>query len=188
MFFGFDIVTDMLGSQSEIIEDHPFALSVGNFSFEGRTDCAAAQGFGQHQNIAGLGASLGKESLRVNQTGDGQPVLWLVVGDGMAPGNHRSGLDDLFRAAPQDLADYLRGHVGRKSAHVQGKNHLAAHSVNIAHGVGRGNGPVIIGIIHHRRKKVDGVDDGLLVIQFVDSSIIGRMQPNQKGGMAVLAK
>jgi hypothetical protein len=66
---------------------------------------------------------------------------------------------------------------------LSAEEHLAAHGVDIAHGVGRGDRAVGPGVIHHRREEVGGLDQGALIVQAEDGGVIRLAQPHQHVGI-----
>ncbi len=56
----------------------------------------------------------------------------------------------------------------------------SAHSIYIAHRIGRRNGPVIVGIINDRREEVGGQDYGRLSVNFINGRVIRAVQANQE--------
>ena len=94
----------------------------------------------------------------MDNTHDAEAVLGLLVVDGVATGDDAAGLRDLGSAAAQYLGEYVGREVLRESDNVQGEHNLAAHGEDVAHGVGGGDSAIGVGIIHHRREEVDGLD------------------------------
>lgn len=80
----------------------------------------------------------------------------------------------------------LIGQSVRKSGQVQSQEGLAAHGIDVAHGVSGGNRPVVIGVIHHRRKEIGGENQGPLVAQFPDGGIIRLRETYQQIGVVYL--
>ena len=78
----------------------------------------------------------------------------------------------LFRAAAQDLAEDVQVHALREADKVQRGLHLAAHSVDVAEGVRRCDLPEGVGVVHHRREKVQGLHHRHLVRQLIHGGVI----------------
>lgn len=99
----------------------------------------------------------------------------------MAANNDTPSLSDLFSAAPKDFRHYLQGQVIRKAGDIQGKQDFTAHRIHVAHGIGRCDSPINVGVIHNGREEVDRLNEGPLTVNLVDSGIISRTcQPNQQ--------
>ena len=127
---------------------------LGQVAHGGGGDDAGAQGLGQVENVAGPGAGLGEDVLGVDEAHDAEAVLGLVVDDRVAAGDEAARLQHLVGAAAQDLDQDVLAQVVGEGGHVQGQEHLAAHGVDVAHGVGGGDGAEGVGVVHQRGKKV----------------------------------
>ncbi len=106
------------------------------------------------EGIAGAGAGLGEDLLGVDEAHDAEAVLGLLVDDGVAAGDEAAGLEHLVGAAAQDIGQDVLAQVVGEGGHVQGQEHLAAHGVDVAHGVGGGDGAEGVGVVHQRGKKI----------------------------------
>ena len=93
-----------------------------------------------------------------------------------------AGLGDLVRPTAQDLADDVGVEVLGEGAQVQREERLGAHGVDVAERVGGRDGPKPVGVVDDRRKEVDGLHDGLGVIEAVDGGVIGRAKADQQVG------
>ncbi len=134
---------------------------IGCVALGGGGDDAHAQRLGQQELVAWPRATLLAHPAGMDGAHHRQAELGLVVVDGVSAGDHAAGLGHLFGRAAQDLADGRRGQLGRKGGDAQGQDHLPAHGIDVAHGIGRGDRAIGIGIVHHRREKVGGKDEGL---------------------------
>jgi hypothetical protein len=101
-----------------------------------------------------------------------QAILGFVVVYCVTAGQHATRFAHFFRAAAQNVGDNLWGQVGGKAADVKRERHLAAHGVYIAHRVRGGNRAIVVGIVHRRREKVERLDDGDLVADFIDCRVV----------------
>ena len=81
----------------------------------------------------------------MNQPRHRQPVLRLLVLNGVPARDGRTHGAHPLRAPAQDLRHHVCGQIGRERGDVQGEQHLTAHGVNVAHGVGRGDRTVLVG-------------------------------------------
>jgi len=59
----------------------------------------------------------------------------------------------------------------------------APHRVDIAEGVGGGDGAVGVGVIHQRREKIHRQHHGLLIVELVDRGVVGRGQADEEIGV-----
>ena len=153
--------------------------------FGGGRDDSRADGLRQHQAIARARAAFGEDARGMHEANRGEAILWLVVGDGMPARDQRARLAHLLRAAAQNLGQNLGIEVVGEADEVQGEERVAAHGVDVAEGVGGGDGAEGIGIVHHRREEIRRGNDGLFVIQAIDGGIIGVAQPHEQvaGGL-----
>ncbi len=113
-----------------------------------------------------------------------QPILRLVIGDGMAASDQRACLAHFLRAAAQNLGQNVWIEVIGEANQIQAEERLATHGVDVAERVGGGDGPEGIGVVHHRRKEIRRGDDCLVVVQAIDGGIIGVAQPHEQVGAA----
>ena len=70
----------------------------------GGAEDAHAQPLGQQELIALSGSVIGVDMRRMHRAHDGQAVLHVGIGDGMAAYQRAAGLGHLFRAAPHHFA------------------------------------------------------------------------------------
>ena len=83
--------------------------------------------------------------------------------------------------ALQNLANHLGAeHIDRHADQSHSKDGCAAHGVNIADGVGRGNATKVKRVVNDGHEEVGGGDQRLLVIQLVDRGIISRVYAHQQ--------
>ncbi len=106
----------------------------------------------------------------------------------MATGDNSAGLGHLFSSTAQDLADNGRRKLGWESGNAQSQEHLPTHGIDVAHGIDCSDSTINIGVIDHRREKVGGKDECLVIANPVDGSIIGRAKAHQEIGIVLLAK
>lgn len=97
----------------------------------------------------------------------------------MPAGDDGSGLAHFLRAAAQDLGQDRTIKIVGEGRQIQRKQHFAAHGIHIAQSVGGRNRTERVRIVHDGRKEIDRADDGLLVVQLIDSSIIRPVKPHQ---------
>ena len=133
---------------------------------------AHAQPLGQHQAVTCLGRVVGVNMVRVDNAHNRQAVFHIAIGDGVAPGQHAAGLRHLFRAAAHHLPQNIQVRLLREAHNVQRRFHLAAHGPYIAEGVGGCNLPEGVGVVHHRREKVQGLHHRHLVRQLIHGGVI----------------
>jgi len=84
------------------------------------------------------------------------------------------------RAAAQDQADRLAWQRLREGGDVEREQHLAAHRIDVAHRIGRGDRAPVVRIVNERPEEVDGQHYGLRIVQPVDSGVVRRCKPDQQ--------
>ena len=146
----------------------------------GRGDDAGPERLGEEEPIAGAQATLDEHAVGMDAAGNAQPILRLVVDDGVAAGDDAAGLCDLLGTATKDLGDDALVHLTRKAGDREREQHLAAHRVHVGHGVGGGHGAPRPRVVHDRWKEVDGLDERELVADPVDRRIVGGTEPDEE--------
>ncbi len=142
---------------------------------------AAADRLGQHEGVPRARAHVAPVALRVHETGDGEAELGLLVVGRVASGEHGAGLQDLLAGAGDDAGQHLGAEdVPREAQQVQGRQGAAAHGVDIAQGVGRGDPAEEHGIVHRRRDDVRREHEGALVVEPVDGRVVARLEPHEE--------
>jgi hypothetical protein len=92
----------------------------------------ARKGIGQHQDVAGNGAGVGQDLVRVHRPGHRQPVLGLGVVDRVAPGYGRARGDDHVAPAAEDLAEHLGAETLEwEGDDVEREHRRRAHRVDV---------------------------------------------------------
>ena len=67
----------------------------------------------------------------MDQTGDAQAVLGLLVLDAVAAGDHRPGLGHLGSAPCQNISHRLHRQAGGEGQQIHGQPGLAPHGVHV---------------------------------------------------------
>ncbi len=70
--------------------------------------------------------------------------------------------------------------VNGKADDVQAQYRSAAHSVDVAEGVGDGDGPIAERVVYYGWEEVHREHKGLVVPNAVDSRVVPRFGPNQQ--------
>ena len=155
-------------------------LDSSDTSLDRRRDHPGTQGLGEDEEVTDLSTGLGQQTVRVGVAHHHQPILGLWVGDGVATGQDRAGLPHLLRPSPHHLGQDLGGQIGGEGHDVQGEQRPSSHRVDIAQGVGRSDGPVLVGLVHDGREEVGGDDERPIPVQPVDGRVVGAPQPHQQ--------
>jgi hypothetical protein len=72
----------------------------------------------------------------------------------------------------QDAREDVRIQRLREGGDVEREQHLAAHRVDVAQGVGGGDGAEGVRIVDDRRKEIQRLDDRDVVREAIDSSVV----------------
>ena len=130
--------------------------------------------------VSGLGAALGQDFIGFCDPDRHQSKFGFVIGDGVTAGNDHTSLPAFFsRSADNSLRDFIR-QIGRKGSNIECQKRIRAHGIDIREAVRGGDGAVIVRIVHHGGEEIGGDHKGLALIQLPDSSIVSRIQPDQK--------
>jgi hypothetical protein len=152
----------------------------GSASLHSRINDARPEGFGEDEAIADLEIFLSKNLIGMDKTGHGQAIFQFTVFDTVAAHKHDVGLPYLVQPALNDPAqDGDVQFLEREGDQVHGCLGCAAHGVDIAQGVGSGNLPERVGIVHDGRKKIHGLNESQIVVYPVNAGVIGALQPHQ---------
>ncbi len=146
----------------------------------GGGDDAGAQGLGQHQHVAGTGPGVGHLLAGLHQPHHGKSVFGLWVIHRVPAHNEASCLGGLGVPAPQHLRQHRLVQRGRETHDVQGQQGLAPHGVDVAQGVGGGNGAELDGVVGNGREKVHSEDQRRLVVQAIDGGIVPGLNAHQE--------
>ena len=103
--------------------------------------------------------------------------------DGVAPGDGYAGFAAYRFAAGQDKAD-RRGtqHIDRHAHQREGHDRPAAHGVHVGDRIGCGDAPEVIRVVHDGHEEIGRGDEGLLVVEPVNRSVVGGLDPHQQLG------
>jgi hypothetical protein len=95
------------------------------------------------------------------------------------------GLAEDGRAAAEDRCDRLgRDDVDGQPEQVHRRQGAAAHRVDIGQRVGRGDLPKSERIIDDRREEIDGLDEGAVAIDAVNTGVVGGAGVDETSGIA----
>jgi hypothetical protein len=114
---------------------------------------------------------------------DAETVFRLGVVNCVAAGDDAAALGDLGGAAAEDFRQYRRRQVLGEADDVQGEEDFGAHSVDVAHGVGRGDGAIGVGVIDDGREEVERQDDSKLVADAIDSGVVKAVEAEEQIGV-----
>src|ERR1700677_1397187 len=143
---------------------------------ERRGDDASADGLGEDERVAGSSGGVSEDTVRVDESCDGIPEFDFRIADAVAAEYGAACLLHDREAAAEDLLEHT--HVAFLGEADQGKGSegAAAHSVDVAEGIGRSDAAVGKGIIDHGSKEIDGLHQGLLGADTVDTGVVGALE------------
>lgn len=161
----------------------------GEAAFDGGGDDAGADRFGEVEEVARFGTGVGDDVVGVDESGDGEAVEGLGVLDGVAAGEDAASLGDLVGTAAEDGVDDLGWEdVGGDADDVHGGDGASAHGVDVGEGIGGGDLAVEIGVVHDGGEKIEGLDEGALVIEAIDGGVVGGGGTDEEIGVVDLGE
>src|ERR1039458_9314943 len=152
-------------------------------AFDGGGDNAGADLLGEDERVAGTRAGIRFDASGVDGAGDGVAEFNFVVGDAVAAEDGAFGLAHFFGAALEDLLE--RGQIAFSGIGQDGERRdgAAAHGVDIAQGVGGGDGAEGIRVIDDGSEEVDGLHQGQVRRDLIDAGVIGGIEADQHVGV-----
>ena len=134
--------------------------------------------------VAGPPGGVAQDPIGVGHADHGQPVLRLRVGDAVAAEYRALIRHGGFGPGAHDPRE--RGGLGvvGEGGDRQTEQGRSTHGVQVAEGVGGGDGAEGVGVVDDRREEVDRRDDGEVVAHTVDARIVGAVEPDQRIGVA----
>ena len=139
---------------------------------EGVDQDAGAERLGEQQPVAGTGAGVGEQALRVGLADHREAELELGVAHRMAAEERRAGLDQRLGGAAEDLRERrLSLPSSWEAAEVEGEERPAAHGVDVREGIGGGHPAEAAGVVADRGDEVGGGDQGA-VAEAEDAGVV----------------
>jgi len=90
----------------------------------------------------------------------------------MTARDHNTCFTRHHRTAEEDQATDAVIQIRRQRRDIQPEEGGSAHGINIRHAVGSRDAPVIIGVINHRCEKIDGENQGAILVELPDRRIV----------------
>ncbi len=107
----------------------------------------------------------------------------LKTNAGARPGDRDAGGAAHRRPAFEDAANGLRRQPGDRHAHQrQREDRPAAHRVDVADRIGRGDAAEVVRIVDDRHEEIGRRDQGLLVVEPVHGGVVGGLDADQQCG------
>ncbi|RMS11946.1 hypothetical protein ALP75_200600 [Pseudomonas syringae pv. actinidiae] len=136
---------------------------------------ADAQRFGQVQHAAGLRGVVAFHVFFLHHAGDGQAEYRLRRIDGMAARQWDTGSVAHGATATDHFASHFgRQHIDWPAENGDGHQRIAAHRIDVADRIGRGDAAEVERVIDDRHEEVGGRDYAALVVQRVNRCIVTR--------------
>lgn len=158
-------------------------IGIGQTALEGGGDNTGPESLGQHEAVAGTSVGIGTETGGVDEPGDRVAEFDGIVGDRMATEEGAFGFLHLGSAAGEDGAQRFDIVFCRVAEDREGSDWFAAHGVDIAEGVGGGDGAEIKRIVDDGSEEVESLHEGAVVRELVDAGIVRRFKPEQYFGI-----
>ena len=142
---------------------------------------ANAQRLAQHQHIAGAGIRVALHPGGMHQSQRHQAIDRLDRIDRVSARDRDARLATDRRAAFEDPADGRRAQDRHRHAD-QGQRHdgLAAHGIDVADRVGRGDATEVMRVVDDRHEEVGRGDQRLFVVEPIDGGVIRRLYPDEQ--------
>ena len=104
----------------------------------------------------------------------------------MAADEGAAGFGRFGVAAAENLVEHFGIEIaGGETRDVERGERLATHGVHVAERVGRGNGPKGIGIVDDGGEEIDGLHEGLALVEAIDAGVVGEVEADEQVGIAV---
>ena len=159
--------------------------SLARSFFSGGRDDSGADRLCEYEEVARLGARVGDLPSRLDQPGNGEPVLGLVVVDRVAADYEHARFSGLVGAALQHLAQYVCGQAGREGDYVQAEQRPGAGGVNVAERICGGYRAEGVRVVDDGWEEVHRLDQCDLVRQPVDGGVIAAVVADQQIGVVL---
>ena len=135
---------------------------------------------GEDDPVANAGSVVGEDLSGVHNTCDRKTVFGLVVNNAVAADHGAVCLSALSSTALKDALDnIIRQEIGN-GEHIQGLNGVAAHGPDVGQRVGSANQTEGVGVVDDGREEVNGGNNSCILADLVNTSIIGRLETDQK--------
>ena len=146
-----------------------------------RRQHADAERLAENQHVAGPRIGIAPNLLRMHQAHHDEAINRLDRIDRVAAGDRDPGIAARRFTAADDLPDHVdRQLVDRHRDERERHDRLAAHRVDVADRVGRGNAAEVVRLIDDRREEVGRGDDRLRVVQPIDRGVVRRLEADHE--------
>jgi hypothetical protein len=133
--------------------------------------------------------SVAQDPARVDQPRDRVAELDLRIAHAVAAQQRAARLAQLVEPSLHDLACPLGREVPlREGRDRERGERLSAHRVDVGERVGRGDLAERVGIVHHRREEVDGLDQRARLVQPEHTGVVAGPMVDQHPGVVVLGQ
>lgn len=150
-----------------------------------RGDDSDSQRFGQHQNVALSGTTRPDNVRFIDEACHRKAKGGLRAIDGMTAQN-RAARPSHDIKAPFDHpgGQFQRQLIAGPCQVIEGGKRCATHGVDVAQGIGRGDPPPVMRVVHNWGEDINCLNQGATVPQRENAGVIGPCQPDQEVGMA----
>ena len=116
----------------------------------------------------------------MHHSGHRKAVFHFGVGYAVAAHQRHPGLLYFVQSAPQNFLQDGDIHIPAGEAdHIHRGYRPAAHRINIADGIGGGNLPETVRVVDNRRDKIDRLNNGDIIGNFVNAGIVQPVDASQ---------
>ncbi len=134
----------------------------------------------EEERVSGSSAGLRPDGVRMHRAHDCEAVLRLVVADRVPTGQDRARGPHALVRAGEDVTEHLDRKLFRKRRDGEREQRRATHREHVVQRIRRGDRAERARVVDERREEVDGEDDRALVVEPVDSGVVGRIEPDEQ--------
>jgi hypothetical protein len=138
----------------------------------------------QHQHVTRACPGVREHPRRVHQSGYRVAELHLIVRHTVAADECAPRFGNLLRSAAQNGTEIVNVALAWIAENGQRRQRTAAHRVNIAQRIRRGDSAERIRIVHNRREEVERLHESALLRQPVDARIVRGVEADHHVGIA----
>ena len=149
------------------------------FFFSAVSDHSSTKRLRKNQRVICARADISPHAIGMNHTRDRVAEQHVFIANTVATDNAALRFLHLFQAAANDRFENFGITVLWKSYDRQCRSRTTAHGVNITERIRCGDLSEQVRIVHNRRKKVYGLHKSEICREFVNSSVVIRVEPDE---------
>jgi len=157
----------------------------GFLLFDRGGDHTGADGLGENERVAGLGADIFPDFTGMDGAGDGVAKLQFIVADGVATNDSAIRFRHFGEAAAENLFEDRGIAIAGKRENGERRDGTAAHGVDVAERVGGGDLAEFEGIVDDGREEVDRLHDGKIRSEAVNGRVVAGFKTDKAIGIGL---